>query len=350
MTYRMEKKKHTNGEDRQRRAAKLSLVIPVFNRPQEVEELLQSMCRQTVTDFEVVIVEDGSTITCQAIVQTYSERLTISYHFIPNGGPGQARNYGATQANGDYLLVLDSDCILPEGYIQAVCQEIERTDADAFGGPDRASEHFSPVQKAINYSMTSFCTTGGIRGGKINMEKFVPRTFNMGFSREVYSSVGGFKDMFGEDIDLSMRIREAGFSTKLYREAFVYHKRRVSLKKFYRQVNIFGVARINLYKLYPQSLKLVHALPAVFVLGSLLLLILAAVYSPYFLLPFVFYILLLFFDSLIRNKSTGVALLSIIACYIQLVGYGTGFIKSFIEKIILRKGLEDIETLKRIYK
>jgi glycosyltransferase involved in cell wall biosynthesis len=327
-----------------------SLIVPVFNRPDEVDELLKSLAEQSKKNFEIVLVEDGSTMPCNEIVDKYLDRLSIKYITKSNTGRSDTRNVGMENASGNYFVFFDSDCIIPPGYFDVLNVYLENDYADCFGGPDNAHESFSGIQKAINYAMTSFWTTGGIRGGKINMEKFVPRTFNMGVSREVYSSVGGFKDMFGEDIDLSMRIREAGFSTKLYREAFVYHKRRVSLKKFYRQVNIFGVARINLYKLYPQSLKLVHALPAVFVLGSLLLLILAAVYSPYFLLPFVFYTLLLFFDSLIRNKSAGVALLSIIACYIQLVGYGTGFIKSFIEKIILRKGLEDIETLKRIYK
>ncbi|MDR3247042.1 MAG: glycosyltransferase [Prevotellaceae bacterium] len=326
-----------------------SLIVPIFNRPEEADELLKSLAEQSRKNFELVLVEDGSTMPSSEIVDKYIGQLSIKYITKSNTGRSDTRNVGMEHASGNYFVFFDSDCIIPSGYFETLEEYLENDYADCFGGPDNAHESFSDIQKAINYAMTSFWTTGGIRGGKINMEKFVPRTFNMGFSREVYAKVGGFKNMFGEDIDLSMRIREAGFSTKLFRSAFVYHKRRVSLKKFYKQVNIFGIARINLYKLYPQSLKLVHALPAAFTLGSLLLLILS-LYSPYFLLPFAFFTLLLFFDSLIRNKSAGIALLSVIACYIQLYGYGTGFIKSFVEKIILRKGLEDIETLKRIYK
>jgi glycosyltransferase involved in cell wall biosynthesis len=328
---------------------RFSLIVPIFNRPDEADELLKSLTEQSVKNFELVLVEDGSGLPCDEVVEKYRSALNINYITKPNTGRSDTRNVGMKHAEGDYFVFFDSDCIIPPDYFEILEKYLENDYADCFGGPDNAHESFSDIQKAINYAMTSFWTTGGIRGGKVNMEKFVPRTFNMGFSREVYSEVGGFKDMFGEDIDLSMRIREAGFSTKLFRNAFVYHKRRVSLKKFYKQVNIFGIARINLYKLYPQSLKLVYALPAVFTVGSVLLLIFA-VFSLYSLLPFVFFSLLLFFDSWIRNKKIKIALLSVMACYIQLYGYGLGFIKSFIEKIILRKGLENIETVKRRYK
>jgi glycosyltransferase involved in cell wall biosynthesis len=326
-----------------------SVIVPVYNRPDEIDELLNSLAGQSKKNFELVLVEDGSSKPSNEVVGKYSEQLCIKYISKPNTGRSDSRNAGIKNASGRYFVFFDSDCIIPSGYFEILEKELNDNYTDCFGGPDNAHESFSGVQKAINYAMTSFWTTGGIRGGKINMEKFVPRTFNMGFAREVYDVVGGFKDMFGEDIDLSMRIREAGFSTKLYRDAFVYHKRRVSLKKFYKQVNIFGIARINLYKLYPHSLKPVHALPAIFTLGSIAVLLLSF-YSAYFLSPFLFFTLLLFFDSLTQYRSVRIALLSVVACYIQLYGYGTGFIKSFIEKIVLRKGLEDIETLKRIYK
>jgi glycosyltransferase involved in cell wall biosynthesis len=326
-----------------------SVIVPVYNRPEEIDELLCSLSGQSRKNFEIVLVEDGSHRPSNEVVDKYREQLSIKYLTKSNTGRSDSRNVGMKNASNDYFVFVDSDCVIPAGYFETLEKELKNNYADCFGGPDNAHESFSDIQKAINYAMTSFWTTGGIRGGKVNMEKFVPRTFNMGFSREVYDAVGGFKDMFGEDIDLSMRIRNAGFSTKLYRDVFVYHKRRVSLKKFYKQVNIFGIARINLYRLYPHSLKPVHALPAIFTLGSAILLLLSF-RSAYFLLPYMFYTLLLFVDSLACYKSIRIAFLSVIACYIQLYGYGTGFIKSFVEKIILRKGLEDIETLRRVYR
>jgi glycosyltransferase involved in cell wall biosynthesis len=326
-----------------------SVIVPVYNRPDEIEELLSSLSGQSNKNFEVVLVEDGSSKPSNEIVEKYNRLLSIKYITKSNTGRSDSRNIGIKNASGTYFVFVDSDCIMPDNYFETLDKELYDNYADCFGGPDNAHESFSDIQKAINYAMTSFWTTGGIRGGKINMEKFVPRTFNMGFSRKVYDVVGGFKDMFGEDIDLSMRIKEAGFSTKLYRDVFVYHKRRVSLKKFYKQVHIFGIARINLYKLYPQSLKPVHALPAVFTVGSVILLLLSLFYA-YFMLPFAFFTSLIFFDSLTHYKSVRIAYLSVVACFLQLYGYGTGFLKSFVEKIILRKGLEDIETLKRVYK
>jgi glycosyltransferase involved in cell wall biosynthesis len=326
-----------------------SVIVPVYNRPDEINELLDSLAGQSRKNFELVLVEDGSNRPCNEVADRYREQLNIKYISKSNTGRSDSRNTGMKNASGKYFVFFDSDCIIPPGYFETLEKELKKNYTDCFGGPDKAHESFSDIQKAINYAMTSFWTTGGIRGGKINMEKFVPRTFNMGFSREVYEAVGGFKDMFGEDIDLIMRIREAGFSTKQYRDAFVYHKRRVSLKKFYKQVNIFGIARINLYKLYPYSLKPVHTLPAIFTLGSGALLLLSF-YSLCFLLPLLSFALLLFVDSMICYRSIRIAFLSVVACYIQLYGYGTGFIRSFIEKIVLRKGLEDIETLKRTYK
>jgi glycosyltransferase involved in cell wall biosynthesis len=328
---------------------RFSIIVPVYNRPDETDELLASLSGQRSKSFEIILVEDGSSMPSDKIVDKYTEQLDIRYITKPNTGRSDSRNVGMKNASGNYFIFFDSDCIIPSHYFETLEKDLENGYADCFGGPDNAHESFSDIQKAINYAMTSFWTTGGIRGGKINMEKFTPRTFNMGFSRDVYDAVGGFKDMFGEDIDLSMRIRSAGFSTKLYRNAFVYHKRRGNLQKFYRQVYIFGIARINLYKLYPQALKPVHTLPALFTLGSIMLLA-ASLLSAYFLFPFIAFTLLLFVDSMAHCKNIRVAFLSVIACYIQLYGYGLGFIKSFTEKIILRKGLENIETLKRMYK
>lgn len=247
---------------------KYSIIVPVYNRPDEVDELLDSLTRQVCNDFEVIIVEDGSANPCKQVCDKYADRLAIKYFMKPNSGPGQSRNYGVERASGDYVLILDSDVVVPEGYLQAVDDELRREPCQAFGGPDRAADSFTPTQKAISYSMTSFFTTGGIRGGKKKLDKFYPRSFNMGVRRDVYNELGGFSKMrFGEDIDFSIRIFKAGCRCRLFPGAWVYHKRRTDFRKFWRQVFNSGIARINLYKKYPESLKLVHLLPMVFTVG-----------------------------------------------------------------------------------
>lgn len=324
---------------------KYSVVIPVYNRPDEVEELLQSLTQQNFTDFEVIVVEDGSTIPCQKVVESYQKRLDIHYCNKPNSGPGQTRNYAAERSKGEYLIILDSDCILPEGYFSAVEQELQAAPADAFGGPDRAHDSFTDIQKAINYSMTSFFTTGGIRGGKKKMDKFYPRSFNMGVRREVYQALGGFSKMrFGEDIDFSIRIFKNGYKCRLFPDAWVYHKRRTDLKKFFKQVHNSGIARINLYKKYPESLKAVHLLPGIFTLGVLIF-VLSAFFCKYSLLPIVLYALLVCCDSSIRNRSLRIGLYSIAASFIQLIGYGAGFWRAWWHRCMLRK--DDFEAFKK---
>ena len=327
----------------------LSLIIPVYNRPNEVEELLDSLTRQSETNFEVVIVEDGSKETCQHVVEAFKDKLDVSYSYIPNGGPGNARNYGAKQSKGDYLIVLDSDCILPPDYIKSVNKELKETGADAFGVPDKASDSFTDVQKAINYSMTSFFTTGGIRGGKKKMDKFYPRSFNMGVRRAVYEALGGFSKMrFGEDIDFGIRIFKNGYTCRLFPDAWVYHKRRTDLKKFFKQVHNSGIARINLYKKYPDSLKLVHLLPAVFTLGVALLL-LGTPFCLFSFTPIILYALLVCMDSTIQNKSLTIGIYSIAAAFIQLIGYGTGFWRAWWQRCI--RGKDEFEAFqKNFYK
>lgn len=315
----------------------ISLIIPVFNRPDEVDELLDSLSKQTSPSFQVIIVEDGSTTTCKDIVDKYSSQLTIRYFFIPNGGPGKARNYGAAQSKAEYIIVLDSDCVIPPEYIHTITRKLKRTGVDAFGGPDKAAPDFTPIQKAINYSMTSFLTTGGIRGGKKKMDKFYPRSFNMGIRRSVYEELNGFSDMrFGEDIDFSIRLYKRGYTVMLFPKAWVYHKRRTDWRKFFRQVHNSGIARINLYKLYPESLKAVHVLPALFTLGVLFFLI-GGVFCPWSFTPILLYTLLVFIDASIRNKSLYIGFLSIIASFIQLIGYGTGFLSAVWKRLILKK-------------
>ena len=343
-----------------------SIIVPVFNRPDEVDELLESLCHQEVKDFEVIIVEDGSKKTCKDVCDKYADILDLHYYYKENSGPGQSRNYGAERAQGEWLIVLDSDVVLPKDYLRNV--ESGMRNEDAFGGPDASHPSFTPVQKAISYSMTSFFTTGGIRGGKgKKLDKFFPRSYNMGIRREVYQELGGFTKMrFGEDIDFSYRIIEAGYKTALIPEAWVWHKRRTDFRKFFRQVYNSGIARINLEKRHPGTLKLVHLLPTVFTLGVIGCLLLFAVGAGLYIegewldanglrpddnmhqgvgfvfcvlssLPLLFYCSVIFIDSSIRNRSLWVGLLSIPAAFTQLMGYGFGFIESWWKRCILKQ-------------
>ncbi len=322
-----------------------SVIIPVYNRPDEVEELLQSLTLQSFTDFEVIVVEDGSSVPCKEITEKYVHCLRIHYFYKSNSGPGQTRNYGAERSQGEYLIILDSDCILPPGYFEAIEEELKSSPADAFGGPDRAHESFTDIQKAINYSMTSFFTTGGIRGGKKKMDKFYPRSFNMGVRKEVYQALDGFSKMrFGEDIDFSIRIFKGGYHCRLFPDAWVYHKRRTDLKKFFKQVHNSGIARINLYKKYPESLKLVHLLPAMFTMGVAVLL-LSAPFCLYSLLPLLLYALVVCIDSALQNKSLLIGIYSIAASFIQLIGYGTGFWRAWWQRCVLHHG--EVEAFKK---
>ncbi len=331
---------------------KYSIIVPVYNRPDEVDELLQSLCDQKAKDFEVLIVEDGSQRDCKAIVEKYHDRLDVKYFMKENSGPGQSRNYGAERANGEYVIILDSDVVLPQGYLQAVDNSLT-SEIVAFGGSDAAHPSFTPVQKAISYSMTSFFTTGGIRGGKAKLDKFYPRSFNMGIRRDVYLQLGGFTKMrFGEDIDFSYRIVEAGYRPRLFPEAWVWHKRRTDFRKFFRQVYNSGIARINLEKRHPGTMKLVHLLPTVFTVGVIALILISAVgralmhyvdrdqfywmcFAPW--IPIILYSLLICIDSTIKNRSLRVGILSVPAAFVQLMGYGLGFIESWWKRCVLKQ-------------
>ncbi|HUN20766.1 MAG TPA: glycosyltransferase [Muribaculaceae bacterium] len=317
---------------------RFSVIVPVYNRIDEVADLMESLSRQTYTDFEAIIVEDGSSEPCKDVVESYKGKIDAHYHYKPNEGRSIARNYGMERSKGDFLIFFDSDCVIPPDYFKTLSEELDKCPLDCFGGPDAAHDSFSSTQKAINYSMTSFLTTGGIRGGKIQLEKFTPRTFNMGFSRKVYSKVGGFREMFSEDIDMSTRIRQAGFNIGLIRPAFVYHKRRVDFRKFLRQVYVFGMSRITLKLLYPDSLKAVHLMPAAFVAGLVAMAILGIAVSPWFLLPVGIYFLAIFVCALFATRSAVIAAKAVPASFIQLAGYGCGFIQAFFTKIVLRHG------------
>ncbi len=281
---------------------RFSVIVPVYNRIDEVEDLMASLEAQTCMNFEVVIVEDGSTMPCEDAVRRHPG-VRSKYFYKCNEGRSIARNYGMERAEGDYFIFFDSDCVIPERYFEILSRELDSTPVDCFGGPDAAHDSFSSTQKAINYAMTSFLTTGGIRGGRMSLEKFTPRTFNMGFSREVYEGVGGFREMFSEDIDMSTRIRQAGFGIALIRPAYVYHKRRVDFRKFFRQVHVFGMSRITLHLLYPGSMKAVHTLPALAVLAGVVLILLGIFVSPWWLLPLGVYLVAIFLSAILITRS-----------------------------------------------
>ena len=321
-----------------------SIVVPVYNRPDEMADLLRSLAAQTDRGFECVVVEDGSTVPCREVCGEFSGSVPLKYFFKDNEGRSIARNYGMERADGDYFVFVDSDCILPPDYVESLRRSLAATPADCFGGPDAAHESFSDLQKAISFAMTSFLTTGGIRGGKVQMEKFVPRTFNMGFSRRVYEKVGGFREMFSEDIDMSTRIRNAGFSPVLFRDVRVFHKRRVDFARFWRQVHVFGMSRITLQLLYPGSMKLVHWLPALFVVGTVLLII-GSFFCRWLLIPLLLYLAALFICGSIAMRSIRRGALGVAASMVQLFGYGTGFIRAYVWKILLGHGRDEAQEV-----
>lgn len=311
---------------------KYSIIIPVYNRPVEVEELLDSLLEQDYDNFELIIVEDGSAEPSLEVIKRYQDRLNIQYFFKENTGPGDSRNYGMAKATGDYIVLFDSDCLIPPNYFREVEKGLNVRKLDAFGGPDAAHESFSDVQKAINYAMTSFFTTGGIRGKEKNLDKFTPRSFNMGVSKEVYEKVGGFSDVHpGEDPDWSYRIMDEGFTTGLIPKAYVYHKRRIDFKKFRLQVYKFGVVRNILMQWHPTKFKPVFLLPTLFLLGSISLLVLAVFSSVWWLFPLGLLAGLLFADSLISTGKVEIAVRAVPASFMQLYGYGWGFLKGYVK-------------------
>ncbi|PAU93141.1 glycosyltransferase [Aliifodinibius salipaludis] len=313
-----------------------SVIIPVYNRPKEVDELLHSLTQQTYKNFETLIIEDGSEDRCDDIVEQYRDQLDIRYHYKENSGQGFSRNFGFERAKGDYFIVFDSDCLIPSHYFETVKNHLKTHALDAYGGPDREHQSFSPVQKAISYTMTSPLTTGGIRGNKKHAGTFHPRSFNMGISREVYEETGGYRiTRMGEDIEFSTRIIKNGFKTGLIPDAFVYHKRRTSLKKFFNQLHFFGRARININRFHPGEIKFIHTLPSLFTIGLLFFLTLPFWNLSLFkilLIPFILFISLIFAHSSTKYSSLYIGSLSVCATFIQLTGYGIGFLSEFWEE------------------
>lgn len=316
-----------------------SLIIPIYNRPDEINELLESLTRLIYEDdFEIVIIEDGSTLKCEDVVQIYQDKLTISYYFKENSGPGDSRNFGMKMAKGDYFIIFDSDCIIPPYYLTEVSKALKSNFVDCFGGPDKATDSFSDIQKAINFAMTSFLTTGGIRGGSEKIDKFQPRSFNMGLSKNAFEVSNGFGNIHpGEDPDLSMRLWNLGFETRLIPSAFVYHKRRIDWDKFSVQVNKFGKARPILNSWYPEHDKLTYFFPSFFILGLGVAFIFVLLTIDFFLQLYFIYFSLLFLVSSFQNKSIKIGFFSLKAVWIQFYGYGTGFLVSFIRICVLKQ-------------
>jgi glycosyltransferase involved in cell wall biosynthesis len=318
-----------------------SIIIPLYNRPQEIKELLETLTKQTYKNFEVLVIEDGSKIDAANIVKSFEDTLNVRYFVKENAGQGFARNYAFERAKGDYFIIFDSDCLIPDDYLEIVNNSLAENWLDAYGGPDAAHESFTPTQKAISYAMTSPFTTGGIRGNKKSLGQFHPRSFNMGLSRQVWEKAGGFIiTRSGEDIEYSIRIHSMGFKIGLIPRAKVYHKRRTNFLQFYKQLHFFGRARINVYKFFPNELKLVHFFPAIFTLCVIFTVIANIFTWPIAILCniiAVLIILLIFFHSLVKNKSVKIALLSVVASFIQLTAYGLGFMQDVWRRLILKQ-------------
>lgn len=317
-----------------------SFIIPIYNRPEELRELLESMTKFLASPpFEVVVVEDGSSLKSDSVVEAFSDRLTISYYYKPNSGPGDSRNFGMRVAKGNYYLILDSDVVLPENYLQEVNTFLHQNYVDCFGGPDDANANFSPIQKAINHAMTSFLTTGGIRGNKKAEKQFEPRSFNMGISEKAFQATNGFGTIHpGEDPDLSIRIRKKGFETAFCGKAVVFHKRRIDWKKFYVQVHKFGTTRPILTQWHPGTGKIAFWFPTLFLGGFVLSIFLALVFKVYvFAGLYGLYLSLVFLEALLHYKQLKIAVFSVWATLVQFYGYGLGFLKGTFYIRILKK-------------
>lgn len=320
-----------------------SIIIPVYNRPDEIQELLESLANQQYkNEFEIVIIEDGSTIPCQNVVHQFEDKLNIAYYLKYNSGPGDSRNFGMNLAKGDYFIIFDSDCIIPNHYLQTVATTLENQYVDCFGGPDTAHESFTAIQKAINFSMTSFLTTGGIRGGSEKIDTFQPRSFNMGISKKAFIASKGFSNIHpGEDPDLSIRLWKLGYKTKLISEAAVFHKRRINWDKFYIQVKKFGKVRPILNLWHPNYSKITYFVPAFFVIGFYLSIVALFFLLDIFIKLYFFYFVLIFIVSSIQNRSVIIGYLSVIATWKQFFGYGYGFIKSYYKLNIKKQTPEE---------
>ena len=340
---------------------KYSIIVPSFNRADEIEELIGSITRLKFDRerFELVIVDDGSTDHTLNLLEKYKNEIgdNLVYFTQKNQGPGAARNTGMSKAKGDFFIFVDSDCTVPENWLTEIDISAQANRADAFGGADTYSDDFSPLLKAINYSMTSFITTGGLRGKKgKKLAKFYPRSFNMGLTRQLWEKIGGFGSLrHGQDIEFSNRILKSGAVVVFVEKASVFHKRRTNIRRFYKQVFNWGVARINLYKIDNTMLEPLHALPALITLLTILTIILSLVFSPLRILVYAGLILALIIlgvsmlDAIRMYKQLKPALLLPLIMPAQIFGYGLGFIYNYTRRIIFNKK-EKIGFKKSYYK
>lgn len=327
-----------------------SIIIPVYNRSQEIDELLKSLNTQDYTNlFEVIVIDDGSSDKSDLIVDKYKDTLDIKYFYKENSGPGQSRNYGMQRANGNYFIILDSDVLLPDNYLNVVFTTLKNNYTEAYGGPDAAHDSFTQIQKAVNYAMTSFLTTGGLRGSESKSKKFQLRSFNLGLSKKAFKILGGFsKQNYGEDIDLTFRLWDNSLSTQFIPEAYVYHKRRTSFKQFYKQTFNFGAARPILNKMYSGSAKITYWFPSIFVFFIFLSIVLIIFGQYAFTSIFVIYLFLILIDASFKNKSLLSGFYSIFATIIQFFGYGLGFLRSTFRLNILNRSVK--ETFPKMFK
>lgn len=311
-----------------------SIITPIYQCSKETNEFLGSLVKQNYTDFEIILVEDGTKDSSKQVIEQYSDKLNITYKYIPNTSVSYRRNYGMSVAKGDYFVFFDSDCIIPENYFQIVSNRINKDKIMAWGGPDSDHPSFSNLQKAINYSMTSVFTTGGIRGGKKKIGTYHPRSFNMGIHREVYEKTGGFPTVVspGEDIIFSIDIQEKGYKAYLIYDAHVYHKRKISIKKYFRQISSFAFVRYPISLIYPYTFSPVFVMPSIYMLGLVFLLLLGILVNPYFLLPIAIHYLLIFLDASLRIKKISIGLLATLTSFVQFCAYGSGFLKSVVER------------------
>ncbi|RPG64236.1 MAG: glycosyltransferase [Flammeovirgaceae bacterium TMED290] len=309
---------------------KYSIIVPVYNRPEELKELILSISKQSFKNLEVIIVDDGSQISSREIFQNFKKKLDISYFFTENQGPALARNFGVKNANGEWIIFFDSDCTVPNNYFKILEKFLNNNLIDFFGGPDTLDDSFNDIQKSINFSMTSFLTTGGIRGRKKSIDKFLPRTFNMGVKKKSFNEVEGFSNIrYGEDLDLSYRLSKKGKSSALIDKAFVNHKRRSNLSSFFKQIYNSGRARNFLNNRHKGTFRFYHLLPSLFVIFFILSFLFYLIdfrITLFILIVYSLYFIIIFLSSSFINKNIYIGFLSIITTFIQFLGYGFGFL------------------------
>ncbi|HJX71736.1 MAG TPA: glycosyltransferase [Bacteroidales bacterium] len=325
-----------------------SVVLPTYGRPGDVEEFLDSLTRQEYNDFEILVVDATADDSVRQVAEKYLDKLKLNFIYKKGLGISESRNLGVKLSKGGFVVFIDSDCVVPPSYFTEIEKYLSLNKVDAFGGPDAASKDFTHSQKAINYVMTSFLTTGGIRGKAKRIGRFEPRSFNMGVSRKAFDAVGGYSGMkVAEDIDLSMRLHQAGFKTALIPDAYVYHKRKANLHKFLVQMFMYGKARIDLFMRHREALKITYLMPLfflIYLLAGLASAFFSKVLFILFLASLIFYALAVFIDSSIQNRSLAAGILSVFAAYGFLVCYGSGLIYNIFRRIVL--GKKEIERAK----